>query len=55
VLWTLARLLVQEPKYIKRLATSSIVYVRSKFAAGRYIIGRLPTRYRTALRSEVSS
>ena len=55
VLWTLARLLVQEPKYVKRLASSSLVYVRSKFAAGRYNIGRLPARYRAALRTEVSS
>jgi radical SAM superfamily enzyme YgiQ (UPF0313 family) len=55
VLWTLARLLVQEPKYVRRLASSSLVYVRSKFAAGRYNIGRLPARYRTALRTEVSS
>jgi radical SAM superfamily enzyme YgiQ (UPF0313 family) len=55
VLWSLARLLMQEPRYIKRLASSSLVYVRSKFAAGRYNIGRLPARYRTALRPEVSS
>ncbi len=46
VLWGLARLLAREPKYIKRLAASSLVYLRSKFNAGRYNIGRLPARYR---------
>lgn len=55
VLWALARLLVQEPRYIKRLASSSVVYVRSKFAAGRYVIGRLPARFRPTLRTEVPS
>ncbi|MBI1817496.1 MAG: cobalamin B12-binding domain-containing protein [Deltaproteobacteria bacterium] len=49
VLWGLARLLMQEPRYIKRLAASAVVYLRSKFAAGRYLVGRLPQRYRVAL------
>ncbi|MBI4515849.1 MAG: cobalamin B12-binding domain-containing protein [Deltaproteobacteria bacterium] len=49
VLWGLVRLLVQEPKYLKRLAASAGVYVRGKFAAGRYRIGRLPPQYRASL------
>jgi anaerobic magnesium-protoporphyrin IX monomethyl ester cyclase len=49
VLWGLARLLMQEPRYIKRLAASAVIYLRSKFAAGRYLVGRLPQRYRVAL------
>lgn len=47
ILWGLARLLMQEPQYVRRLAKSSVVYLRSKFAAGRYLIGRLPSRYRS--------
>jgi hypothetical protein len=42
-------MLLHEPKYVKRLATSAALYVRGKFAAGRYRIGRLPLRYRTAV------
>lgn len=53
VLWGLAKLLIQEPKYIKRLAASSVVYLRNKFAAGRYLVGRLPRRYRVALTPRV--
>ena len=49
VLWGLARLLMQEPRYLKRLGVSAAVYLRGKFAAGRYRIGRLPRRYRVAL------
>jgi anaerobic magnesium-protoporphyrin IX monomethyl ester cyclase len=48
VLWSLAQLLVREPRYLKRLAVSSGVYLRGKFAAGRYLLGRLPRRYRVA-------
>jgi anaerobic magnesium-protoporphyrin IX monomethyl ester cyclase len=48
-LWGLAKLLVQEPKYVKRLAASAVVYLRRQFAAGRYVVGRLPRRYRVAL------
>lgn len=48
VLWGLLRLLLQEPRYVKRLGASAAVYLRSKFAAGRYCIGRLPRRYRAA-------
>jgi len=50
VLWGLVRLLVQEPQYLKRLGTSARVYLRSKFAAGRYVIGRMPRRYRAPVR-----
>ena len=49
VLWGVAKLLMQEPKYIRRLAASSVVYLRSKFAVGRYLVGHLPRRYRVAL------
>jgi radical SAM superfamily enzyme YgiQ (UPF0313 family) len=55
VLLNLARLLAQEPKYIKRLASAAVVYLRSKFAQGRYVIGRLPQRYRAALSSQEMS
>jgi radical SAM superfamily enzyme YgiQ (UPF0313 family) len=48
VLWGLVRLLVREPRYVRRLAASAVVYLRGKFAAGRYVIGRLPRRYRAA-------
>ncbi len=49
VLWGVLRLLLQEPKYMKRLGASAVVYLRSKFAAGRYRIGRLPAQYRVTL------
>ena len=49
ILWGLVKLLLHEPKYMKRLGAASIVYLRSKLAAGRYVIGRLPRRYRIAL------
>ena len=48
ILMGLARLLVQEPQFARRLATSSLVYMRAKFATGRYMVGRLPRRYRVA-------
>ena len=48
VLCGLLWLLLREPKCIKRFITSAFVYVRSKFAAGRYLIGRLPAQYRLA-------
>jgi len=46
VLWGLCRLMAREPRYLRRLGSSARVYVQSKFAAGRYVIGRLPRRYR---------
>jgi radical SAM superfamily enzyme YgiQ (UPF0313 family) len=49
VLRNLAGLLIREPKYIQRLANSARVYLRGKFAEGRYLIGRLPQRYRVAV------
>jgi anaerobic magnesium-protoporphyrin IX monomethyl ester cyclase len=55
ILWGLAKLLLQEPKYMKRLAASSVVYLRSKFAAGRYLVGRLPRRYRVPVNVGVRS
>jgi hypothetical protein len=48
VLWGLGKLLAREPRYVARLASSAGVYLRSKFSAGRYVIGRLPARYRSA-------
>ena len=50
VLWGLCRLMAQEPQYLRRLCASVRVYVRGKFAAGRYFIGRLPRRYRPPVR-----
>jgi len=49
VLWGLARLLLQEPKYLTRFAAAALEYVRGKFTAGRYVIGHLPRRHRKAL------
>ena len=44
VLWSLARLLIREPRFIRRLGASASIAVRSKFAEGRFMIGRLPRR-----------
>lgn len=49
VLLNVARMLLHEPKYLRRFAKAAAIYVRGKFAAGRYLIGRLPPRYRAAL------
>lgn len=46
VLWGLCRLMIREPRYLQRLGTSAKVYLRGKFTAGRYMIGRIPRRYR---------
>jgi anaerobic magnesium-protoporphyrin IX monomethyl ester cyclase len=48
VLCGLLWLLVRQPKCLKRFIRSVPVYLRSKFAAGRYVVGRLPARYRVA-------
>src|SRR5262249_33332916 len=53
ILLGLARLLLQEPRFMRRLAGAVSVYIRGKFAAGRYRLGRLPQRYRLPVRSEV--
>ncbi len=53
ILWGLVRLLIQEPRYVRRLARSSMVYVRGKFAAGRYFVGRLPHRHRSDVSLEI--
>jgi radical SAM superfamily enzyme YgiQ (UPF0313 family) len=42
VLWSLARLMLREPRFATRLASNAYVYVRGKFEAGRYFIGRPP-------------
>ena len=55
VLWGLARLLLSHPRFIARLGASARVYVRSKFADGRYVIGRLPRRGRVTAREGVSA
>ena len=44
VLWGLVRLLAREPRFIGRLAASARIHVQSKFAEGRYLIGRMPRR-----------
>lgn len=49
VLWGLARLLAREPRFIAQLGSSARIYVRSKFAEGRYIIGRVSRRERVAV------
>ena len=46
VLWGLARLLAREPRFIAQLGASARIHLRSKFAEGRYAIGRLPRRQR---------
>ncbi|TFH23171.1 MAG: radical SAM protein [Myxococcales bacterium] len=46
VLWGLVRLMAQNPTFIRRFLSSAAVYLRGKFSAGRYRIGRLPRRYR---------
>lgn len=48
VLLGLARLMLKEPRYLKRLASSAVTYLGSRFAAGRYDVGRLPQRLRVA-------
>jgi anaerobic magnesium-protoporphyrin IX monomethyl ester cyclase len=55
VLWGLGRLLATEPRFIGRLAASARVYMRSKFADGRYVIGRLSRRDRVAVRGGASA
>jgi len=49
VLLNVVRILLHEPKYAWRLAKTTARYLRGKFATGRYLIGRLPPRYRAAL------
>ena len=46
VLWSLVRLMMQEPRFLGRLATSAVTYLQEKYRAGHYLIGRLPRRYR---------
>ena len=48
VLRGLVRLLLAEPRFIAQLGVSARIYLRSKFAEGRYIVGHLPRRYRVA-------
>ncbi|OFV92248.1 MAG: hypothetical protein A3J75_07985, partial [Acidobacteria bacterium RBG_16_68_9] len=48
VLCGLARLMMQEPRFLARFAASAVVYLREKYSAGRYLIGHLPRRYRPA-------
>ncbi len=48
VVWGLARLLAGEPRFIAQLGGSARIYLRAKFAEGRYVIGRLPRRARSA-------
>ncbi len=46
VLWGLAKLFVRQPSFAGRLLASAVPYLRSRFAAGRYAVGRLPAAYR---------
>jgi hypothetical protein len=48
ILWGLVRLMATEPQFARRLAANSVVYLKGKFARGRYLVGRLPRRYRPA-------
>jgi len=52
VLWGLVRLLLTQPSFLKRFGAWAAIYVRAKFASGRYVIGRLPRRYRVAAQTE---
>jgi len=52
VLLGIGRLLVEQPRYLKRFAAAALVFIQSKFATGRYRIGRLPERYRVGAPSE---
>ena len=42
ILWSLARLLVGQPRFIPQLGSSVRIYLRSKYEDGRYLVGRLP-------------
>jgi radical SAM superfamily enzyme YgiQ (UPF0313 family) len=46
VLWGLVRLLARERSFARRLLASAGPYLRSRFAARRYAVGRLPPAYR---------
>ena len=46
VLIGLVRLLFGQPRFLKRFAISAVYYLRAKYGEGRYLIGRLPRRYR---------
>ena len=48
VLLGLGRLLLAEPYLLKRFGSWAAIYLRAKFSSGRYLIGRLPRRYRVA-------
>jgi radical SAM superfamily enzyme YgiQ (UPF0313 family) len=48
VLCGLLWLLLREPKSLMRFIRSVPVFLRGKFVAGRYVVGRLPARYRVA-------
>jgi radical SAM superfamily enzyme YgiQ (UPF0313 family) len=53
VLWGLARLLWKEPSFARRLIASAGPYLRNRFAAGRYVVGRLPHAYRRGSAAEL--
>jgi radical SAM superfamily enzyme YgiQ (UPF0313 family) len=54
VLMGLLRLMVHEPRFARQLASSALVYARSKLAQSRFFMGRTPRRYRAAV-SDVGS
>lgn len=49
ILWSLARLLVGQPRFIAQLGSSVRIYLRSKFEDGRYFVGRLSRAERPAV------
>lgn len=42
VVWGLVKMLVSEPRYAKRFASSVLLFLQTKLAQGRYFAGRLP-------------
>ena len=49
ILWSLARLLVGQPRFITQLGSSVRIYLRSKFEDGGYFVGRLSRAERPAV------
>jgi radical SAM superfamily enzyme YgiQ (UPF0313 family) len=48
VLWTLGRLLVSQPQYVRRFGNAALVYLRNKLEASRWLGAHMPRRYRVA-------
>jgi radical SAM superfamily enzyme YgiQ (UPF0313 family) len=54
VLWGLAKLFAQEPRYLKRFLASAGVYVRREWAVSPFRLRSLPARYRVAYGTRAS-